>query len=104
MGLAVVDSKVCLPHRGELDCRLCFEECLTAGYRAIEMRPSRLATGPVPEGTFSPEEVEQMGQIQAPFVNSDACVGCGLCEYRCQAVWVSQQRRLQRSAIVVRGA
>jgi len=104
MGLAVVDLKACLPHRGELDCRFCYEECTAAGYRAIEMRPVRLATGPVPEGTFSPEEIEQMGQIQAPFVNADACVGCGLCEYRCQAVWVSQQQRLQRSAIMVRAS
>lgn len=104
MGLAVVDAQACFPHRGELDCRLCFEECTAAGYRAIEMRPIRLATGPVPEGAFSPEQIEQMGQIQAPFVKADACVGCGLCEYRCQAVWVGQQHRLQRSAIVVRAS
>lgn len=102
MGLAVVDFATCLPHRGELDCQLCFEECLAAGYRAIEMRPVRLASGQIPEGLFSPEEVERMGQILAPFVNADACVGCGLCEYRCHAVWVSRKRRLARSAVEVR--
>jgi ferredoxin len=102
MGLAVVDTATCLPHRGELDCRLCYEECTAAGYHAIEMRPVRLAAGPVPEGTFSPEEIEQMSQILAPFVKADACVGCGLCEYRCHSVRVSRQRRLRRSAVLVR--
>ena len=102
MGLAVVDPAACLPHRGELECRLCFEECTAAGYRAIEMRPVRLATGPVPEGLFSPGEIEQMGRILAPFVNAQACVGCGLCEYRCHAMWVRRQSRLARSAVVVR--
>jgi NAD-dependent dihydropyrimidine dehydrogenase PreA subunit len=101
MGLAVVDTATCLPHRGERDCRLCFDECSAAGYHAIEMRPIPLATGPIPDGVFSPEEIEQMSQIRAPFVKADACVGCGLCEYRCHGVWVGRQQRLRRSAVVV---
>jgi ferredoxin len=101
IGLAVVDTATCLPHRGERDCQFCFDECNAAGYCAIEMRPIQLATGPVPEGAFSPEEIEQMGRILAPFVKAEACVGCGLCEYRCQSAWVSQQELLQRSAVVV---
>jgi len=27
--------------------------------------------------------------------------GCGLCEYRCHSAWVSQQKLLPRSAVVV---
>jgi ferredoxin len=102
IGLAVIDSHTCLPHRGERDCQLCFDECNAAGYRAIEMRPIQLATGPIPEGIFSPEQIEQMGRILAPFVKADACVGCGLCEYRCHSAWVSQQQVLKRSAVVVK--
>jgi ferredoxin len=104
IGLAVVDPTTCLPHRGERDCQLCFDECTAAGYRAIQMRPIQLATGPVPEGTFSPEEIEQMGRILAPFVTANACVGCGLCEYRCHSAWVGQQTLLNRSAVVVRSS
>lgn len=62
------------------------------------MRPIQLATGPVPAGAFSPEEIEQMGRILAPFVKADACVGCGICEYRCHSAWVNQQKLLKRSA------
>ena len=56
----------------------------------------------MPEGAFSPDEIEQMGKILAPFVKTDACVGCGLCEYRCHSVWVSQQKLLRQSAVVVK--
>jgi NAD-dependent dihydropyrimidine dehydrogenase PreA subunit len=100
LGWAVIDAS-CLPHRGERDCRLCVDECNAAGYRAIEMRPVKLAVGQAPEGTFSPSELEAMSRIEAPFVNKEACVGCGLCEYRCQSVNVRQRHLLGRSAIVV---
>lgn len=102
MGLADIDRSGCLPHCGERDCQLCFDECNAAGYRAIEMRPIQLSTGPIPEGMFSPEEIEQMGRILAPFVHTEVCVGCGLCEYRCQSAWVSQQKLLKRSAVIVK--
>ena len=69
--------------------------------RYVPPTPMAAATGPVPEGAFSPEEIEQMGKILAPFVKADACVGCGLCEYRCHSAWVSQQELLQRSAVIV---
>jgi len=101
MGVARVDTSTCLPHRGERDCQLCSDECNAAGYHAIEMRPIKLATGEVPEGMFSPEEMEQMGRILAPFVKPEACVGCGLCEYRCHAALVRQQGLLARRAITV---
>jgi ferredoxin len=102
IGIAAIDPKTCLPHRGERECQLCFDECNAAGYCAIELRPIQLATGSVPEGALSPEVIEQMGRIRAPFVKSDACVGCGLCEYRCHNVWVARQKLLTRSAVIVK--
>jgi len=79
----------------------CFDECNAAGYRAVGMRPIQLATGPAPEGTFSPEEIEQMGRILAPFGKVGACVGCGLREDRCHSAWIGQHKLLKRSAVVV---
>lgn len=99
IGLAAINKKTCLPHSGERDCRLCFEECEAAGYHAIEMRKIRLDLGDVPEGVFSDEELEAMGSIEAPFVNPNACTGCGLCEYRCHTTYTKQQQALPESAI-----
>jgi Pyruvate/2-oxoacid:ferredoxin oxidoreductase delta subunit len=101
VGLAAVDTKTCLPHRGESDCDLCYRECVAAGYDAIEMRPIHMEVGPVPEGALSPDEIEQMSTILAPFVKTGACVGCGLCESRCHGAVVRQQKALARSAIIV---
>ena len=42
-----------------------------------------------------------MTRIRAPFVNAVACVGCGICQYRCHTLNVVQQRVLARSAIQV---
>jgi NAD-dependent dihydropyrimidine dehydrogenase PreA subunit len=101
IGLAAVDTKTCLPHAGESDCDLCYRECAAAGYGAIEMRPIHLEVGEVPEGALSPDEIEQMGTILAPFVKTDLCVGCGLCESRCHSAVVRQRKELASSAIVV---
>jgi ferredoxin len=101
MGLAVIDPQLCLPHKGARDCQLCYDECTAAGYHAIVMRAIKLDSGKIPEGTFSPEEIEAMGRINAPVVLADACVGCGLCEYRCHAVCYRQKQWLPRRAIVV---
>ena len=101
MGIAVINTAICLPHQGERECQLCFDECNAAGYRAIEMRPIQLATGNIPEGMFSPEQIEQMERILAPFVKADACVGCGLCEYRCHGAIVNQQKLLKQRAVVI---
>jgi ferredoxin len=32
---------------------------------------------------FSELELREMTRIRAPFVNAEACVGCGICQYRC---------------------
>lgn len=99
IGLAVIDTKTCLAHAGQQDCRLCFDECQAAGYHAIQMRKIKLELGDIPEGVFSDEELEAMGSIEAPFVDPDACTGCGLCEYRCHTAYIKQQQALSRSAV-----
>jgi len=101
MGLAEIDARICLPHAGARDCRLCFDECEAAGYRAIAMREIKLPIGEIPDGLFSDLEIEAMSHIQAPFIVREACVGCGLCEYRCHAAFVKGERILARSAIRV---
>ncbi|MFI5381550.1 MAG: 4Fe-4S binding protein [Tepidisphaerales bacterium] len=101
MGLAVFDPALCLPHRGERDCRLCYDECAAAGYHAIEMRKIALKTGDIPEGAVSDDEREEMSRINAPFIRADLCTGCGLCEYRCNGALVRQRPILPRRAVVV---
>jgi ferredoxin len=101
MGLAIVDTAICLPHAGTRECRLCFDECEAAGYHAIQMRPVRLEIGDLPQGAFSADQIEEMSTILAPFVLADACTGCGLCEYRCHAALVKQQKLIPTTAIVV---
>jgi NAD-dependent dihydropyrimidine dehydrogenase PreA subunit/Fe-S-cluster-containing hydrogenase component 2 len=101
IGLAVINTKICLPHAGQRDCRLCFEECEAAGYHAIQMRRIKLALGDIPPGVVSETELEAMGSIEAPFVDSGACTGCGLCEYRCHTTYAKQAHLLPESAIRV---
>jgi ferredoxin len=101
MGLAAIDPATCLPHRGEQDCDLCLKECERAGYHAIELRQIELEIGDIPPGAVSEMELEEMSHIQAPYVQADKCVGCGQCEYRCEAAYVRREQRLKRSAIVV---
>jgi ferredoxin len=94
MGLAIVDLPTCLPHAGREACQLCVDECVHAGYDAIEF---------VRVGT----EVDEFGQpIEgsgwlAPAVRADLCVGCGLCQTRCYGINVAQKGLLERSAIVI---
>ncbi|RPH32061.1 4Fe-4S binding protein, partial [bacterium] len=101
MGWAVINPKICLPHAGQRDCRLCFEECEAAGYHAIQMRQIKLALGDIPPGVFSEAQLEAMGSIEAPVVDADACTGCGLCEYRCHTTYTKQTHVLSESAIRV---
>ena len=104
MGLAQVDTDTCWPFRRteRRECDLCFVECESAGYHAIEMREIRIELDPPPpEGMFSADELEQMSCIRAPFVDPVACVGCGICQYRCHTRYVLQEKTFPRSAIVV---
>ncbi len=107
MGLAAINVGTCLPHSGERDCRLCFEECKAAGYNAIQMQQIELEVGDIPPGAMpgfgsdSASAQMEMSRIYAPFVDRDACVGCGLCEYRCHKAYVKREKIFRRSAIVV---
>jgi NAD-dependent dihydropyrimidine dehydrogenase PreA subunit len=105
MGLAVVNLDTCLPfdNANRQECDLCFLECKRAGYNAIEMRPIQL---PVDRAAleaqgFSDFEIDEMGTIHAPFVDPDACVGCGICTYRCHTRFVVQEQRLEEAAITI---
>lgn len=104
MGLAKVDTRTCLPFRedGRQDCNLCFLECEQAGYHAIEMRALELPVdrAELESQGFSDFEIDEMSRIEAPFVDPDKCVGCGICTYRCHTKYVKQERILTESAIV----
>jgi len=65
------------------------------------MEEVELEIGDVPQGALSAMEIEEASRILAPVVDADACVGCGLCEYRCSTVWAKQKNLLSQSAIVV---
>lgn len=105
MGLAVVNTDTCLPFRedGREDCDLCFVECEQAGYHAIQMRPIDLPVDreELEMQGLSDAIIDEMSTIQAPFVDSDRCVGCGICTYRCHTRYVVQESRLDQAAIPV---
>jgi ferredoxin len=95
MGLAIVDPATCLPWANREACQLCVDECVAAGYHAIEF--TRVHT-----------QVDEMGApiadsgYVAPVVLADRCVGCGLCQTRCYGINVQERAVLSSSAIVIR--
>jgi NAD-dependent dihydropyrimidine dehydrogenase PreA subunit len=105
MGLAAIDAATCLPLRKDSlrqECDLCYTECRQAGYHAVEMQEIRIDLDPPPpEGMFSEVEIDAMSRIRVPVVNAEACIGCGICQYRCHTRHVVQEGRLGQSAIVV---
>ena len=58
MGVAVIDERVCLAYNGTI-CRTCWHAC-----------------------PF-PNEAITFDQRLRPVVNTEACIGCGLCDYVC---------------------
>jgi ferredoxin len=95
IGLAVVDVATCLPWAGSAACQLCVDECRAAGYEAIEFQ--QVHTEEAPDGS----PVEGSGFL-APVVNAANCVGCGLCQTRCNVINVKGgSATLERSAITV---
>jgi ferredoxin len=94
MGLAVVNQGTCLPLAGREACQLCVDECVAAGYRAIEQR----LTGTQVDADGQP--IEGTGHL-VPVVVAHKCVGCGLCQTRCHGVNVKTEGLLDRSAIIV---
>jgi NAD-dependent dihydropyrimidine dehydrogenase PreA subunit len=94
MGLAIVNEMTCLPMAGKEDCDLCVQECIAAGYSAIEY---------IQVGTEADESgmpIEGSGRL-APVVLDDKCVGCGLCQTRCYVINVKDRGVLKKSAIIV---
>lgn len=94
MGLAVVNLQTCLPHAGKEACQLCVDDCIAAGYHAIDFLRVRT------EVDDAGNPIEDSGFL-APSVQADKCVGCGLCQARCYAVNVVDKQLLTASAIVI---
>jgi NAD-dependent dihydropyrimidine dehydrogenase PreA subunit len=84
-----------LPYAGREACQLCVDECVHAGYNAIEF--TRVGTVADAEGN----PVEGTGFL-APVVLADKCVGCGLCQTRCYGINVLDKHLLKESAIIIR--
>jgi ferredoxin len=93
MGLARVESH-CLPLAGQEACQLCVDECNAAGYHAIEF----MRVHPRLDDAGNP--IEGSG-FSAPVVLADKCVGCGLCQTRCQVINVKTKKLIASVAIVV---
>lgn len=94
MGLAEVNLQTCLPYAGREACQLCVDECIHAGYNAIEF--TRVGTETNADG----QPVEGSGFL-APVVLADKCVGCGLCQTRCYGINVAEKKLLVESAIII---
>lgn len=95
IGLAEVNLQTCLPHVGKEACQLCVDECIHAGYNAIEF--TRVRT----EVDAAGNPIEDSGFI-APVVLAEKCVGCGLCQTRCYGINVLDKHLLTESAIIIR--
>jgi MauM/NapG family ferredoxin protein len=96
MGLAVVNERTCLPYAGREACQLCVDECVAAGYHAIEF----IRVGTQADDLGNP--IEGSGFL-APVVLPEKCVGCGLCQTRCYGINVAEKHLLRGSAIVIEG-
>jgi ferredoxin len=94
MGLAILDLNTCLPHANREACQLCVDDCAAAGYHAIEF--TQVHTETDAQG----HPIEGTGHL-APFVLTDKCVGCGLCQTRCYGINVAEKGLLKQSAIVI---
>lgn len=94
MGLAIVNKDTCLPFADTGDCDLCVQECVAAGYDAIEY----INVGTEVDALGNP--IEGSGRL-APVVIPDKCVGCGLCQTRCYAINVKEEQHISESAIII---
>ncbi len=94
IGLAIVNEKTCLPFAGREACRMCVDECTAAGYDAIEFVRVKV------ELDEKGAPIEGSG-FAAPVVLADKCVGCGLCQTRCEAINVKEKKLLSETAIEV---
>ncbi len=71
IGIAVVDETRCLPYSQDTPCIVCQEMC-PLPEKAIDLN-ERVVTGADGQSTV----------LREPVVRSEACIGCGLCEYHC---------------------
>jgi ferredoxin len=94
MGLAIVNMQTCLPFAQKEACQLCVDECVSAGYNAIEF--TRVGTQADADGN----PLEGSGFL-APVVLADKCVGCGLCQTRCYGINAAAKHLLTESAIII---
>ena len=94
MGLAIVNQTTCLPFADREACDLCVQECNAAGYNAIEYTQ----VGTVADDNGDP--IDGTG-YRAPVVLADKCVGCGLCQTRCNVINVKEKGLLSESAIII---
>jgi ferredoxin len=94
IALAIVNKQTCLPYAGREACQLCVDECISAGYHAIEF----LRVGTEVDDAGLP--IEDSGFL-APQVLAEKCVGCGLCQTRCYAINAVEKKLLTASAIVI---
>jgi len=71
IGKAYVDPARCIPWSGRAPCIVCQEMC------------------PLPQKAITLEAVQArdpsggMRELQAPVVDHERCIGCGLCESKC---------------------
>ncbi len=94
MGLAIVSKATCLPFAGREACDLCVQECNAAGYYAIEYTQVGI------EVDDHGHPLDGTGYL-APVVHADKCVGCGLCQTRCNGINNKEKGLLTQSAIII---
>lgn len=71
MGKAFFDKNLCLPYAKKLPCIVCEEHCPTHD-KAIKFKTVQILR---PDGSST--------TLQQPYIVSELCVGCGICENRC---------------------
>jgi len=71
LGYAVIDQNRCIPWSQRAPCIVCEEMC------PVPEKAITLETLPVSGGA------SETGDLKAPRVMVDQCIGCGICEYRC---------------------